>query len=177
MADWKDVIKTVAPTIGAALGGPMGGVATKFLADQLLGKPDAGTDDVVNKVNNLSHDELLKLKQIDNDFSAKMNALDVDVFRLETQGVANARELFKVDTGPQIILSAAILIGYFVILILFLTCGNLLPKMNDWTQSMLSTIIGVLTAGVPQILGFWFGSSLGSKEKTRIMGNTINQNS
>jgi hypothetical protein len=41
MASWKDIIRSIAPTIGTALGGPLAGTATKFIADKMLGKADA----------------------------------------------------------------------------------------------------------------------------------------
>ncbi|MFT6220702.1 MAG: hypothetical protein ACJA0C_000099 [Candidatus Endobugula sp.] len=40
-----------------------------------------------------------------------------------------------------------------------------------------TTILGVLTAAIPQILGFWFGSSLGSKQKTESMNRAAHKNS
>jgi len=34
MFDWKKVVSTVAPVLGTALGGPLAGAATKFIADK-----------------------------------------------------------------------------------------------------------------------------------------------
>ena len=44
----KSIIQTVAPTIGTAVGGPLGGMAVKAISEALLGKPD-GTPDEVSK--------------------------------------------------------------------------------------------------------------------------------
>lgn len=63
---------------------------------------------------------------------------------------------------PQITLSVLFVGGYFTLLALFiLGYTHLDPTYKD----LLLTLIGVLTAGVPQILNFWFGSSHGSQKK------------
>ena len=102
-----------------------------------------------------------------------MRKLDIDVFKLEVEDRASARELFKVNIWPQIVLSAIFVIGYFgVLFYLFKSkdVGSALSGENaEWLQGVFTTISGVLTAAIPQILGFWFGSSLGSKEKTQSM--------
>jgi hypothetical protein len=36
---------------------------------------------------------------------------------------------------------------------------------------VVNVVIGVLTAGMSTVLAFWFGSSVGSKEKNDMIGN------
>jgi hypothetical protein len=45
MQNWKELVRQVAPTLSAALGGPLTGTAVRFIADKCLGKPDAGAPD------------------------------------------------------------------------------------------------------------------------------------
>ena len=46
MKDWKKVLGGIAPTIATALGGPLAGTATKFLASSLLGKDEASESEL-----------------------------------------------------------------------------------------------------------------------------------
>jgi len=39
--DWKNVVRSVAPILGNAIGGPFGGAAVSALSNALLGKPEA----------------------------------------------------------------------------------------------------------------------------------------
>lgn len=169
---WKELVRTVAPTIGAALGGPAGGMAVKYLAENLLGQPDATEKDVADFVLGASPEQMLAIKKADQNFSVAMRQLDIDVFKIEIDDRKSARELFKVNIWPQIILSALFIVGYFGVM------GSLVwahdAHINDRIFGILNTVIGVLTAAIPMILQFWFGSSQGSKEKTAKLGDPKN---
>jgi len=164
--DWKKLVRKVAPTIGAALGTPASGMAIKFLADKFLGNPDATEIELAGAIQNSTPEQILALKQLDQDFAIKMKELDIDVFRLETADRQNARELFKVNIWPQVILSGLFVVGYFSIMGLLVWMHD--THFDDRVFGILNTVIGVLTAAIPMILQFWFGSSTGSKEKDQI---------
>ena len=168
---WKSIIRTVAPTIGAALGGPASGMAVKFLAETLLGDADASEKQVADFVTGASHEQLVSLKQLDQEFAIRMRQLDIDVFQLEISDRQNARQLFRVNIWPQIVLSALFILGYFMVMGLLVYHSDL--EINDRVFGILNTVIGVLTAAIPMILQFWFGSSQGSKEKTSALGEGV----
>ena len=50
MKNWKEIVKSVAPAIGGALGGPLGALAVKKLGEHWLGKSDATEDDAMRRV-------------------------------------------------------------------------------------------------------------------------------
>ncbi len=160
--DWKALVRSVAPTIGAALGGPMGGVAAKFLAEKFLGKPDASEAEIADFVATASPDQLAKLRQLDYEFKLAMRKLGVDVFRLEVEDRKSAREMFKTNIWPHIILSASFMVAYFVLLY-GLMKGDL--QIIEANREVALMLLGLLTREVPTIMQFWFGSSMGSKEK------------
>lgn len=166
--DWKTIVRSVAPTLGAALGGPIGGVATKFLADKFLGNSDASEAELEQAIIGATPEQLATLKKLDNDFAIQMKKLDIDVFKLEVEDRKSAREMFKVNIWPQVTLSAVFVIGYFWVLYLLVSNATIknMAAENQALFGILATVIGVLTAAIPQILNFWFGSSMGSKEKT-----------
>lgn len=76
---------------------------------------------------------------------------------------ASARQLsIAKNFTPQVTLSALFVGGYFTLLVMFILGYT---KVDPAYKDLLLTLIGVLTAGIPQILNFWFGSSHGSQKK------------
>lgn len=160
--DWKTLVRNVAPTLGAALGGPFAGAATKFLADKFLGKPEATENEVAEFINAASPEKLVELRKLDNDFKVRMKELDVDVFKLEVQDTQSARELAKINMWPQVILSILYTGGYFWMLYAFMI-GDVGVSMRF--KAEFNIVLGVMTAAQVKIMDFWFGSSYGSKIK------------
>jgi len=97
----KGVIGAVAPTIGTALGGPMGGMAANMVS-QALGCNN-NPKDIEKAVQNATPEELAELKKVDNDFEIKMKELDIDLFALETADIQNARSTFSKDWTSKVI--------------------------------------------------------------------------
>ena len=63
--------------------------------------------------------------------------------------------------------TALFIIGFIVILYLIFSGEvNIEVGMKDTAIY----VLGILSAGIAQIMNFWFGSSSGSKEKTNLMG-------
>ena len=167
MTSWKEIVRNVAPTIGTALGGPMAGAATKFIADKYLGKSEATDSEIEQAILTASPEQLTKLKDIDVKFKLDMKKLDIDIYELEYKDRDSARKLFEVNVWPQIVLSSVFVLGYFLVLFYLIKNPGSLSGTNANLLGVFTTILGVLTAAIPQILNFWFGSSLGSKEKTK----------
>jgi hypothetical protein len=164
----KGIFSAVAPTIGAAYGGPLGGVAMKFLADKFTGGDTGEVEDFL-----LAADpaQLKALKIADLEFKQHMKELDVDLERINVDDRADARDLAKKKSmWPQIVISTVYSLGYFGVLSAFVT-GNL--DVQEVHASMFNGLLGVLSAAQIQIMNFWFGSSAGSKEKTQALnGNS-----
>lgn len=167
--DWKKIVGSLAPTLATALGGPMYGTAVKFLSTQLLGKDNAKENEIEAAILGATPDQLAKLREIDNDFAAKMRELDIDVYRLEIEDRASARKLFEINIWPQIILTTIFTVGYFALM--FCLFGGSF-QITESIRDMCNILLGVMTAGVIKILDFWFGSSSGSKEKTAKLTQT-----
>ena len=161
----KQIIKLIAPTLGTALGGPLGGAAGAAVAAALGGYAKAAEAAI------LSQDPatLLALKKADQEFAVQMKTLEVDEDRLGYQDVASARDLAKTDLRPQIWLSVLFIGGYFGLLI---SVGLGAIKLDSQAAQIYPVLIGVLAAGVPQILGFFFGSSSGSQAKSTMLYNS-----
>ncbi|WP_299948507.1 hypothetical protein [uncultured Microbulbifer sp.] len=165
--DWKAIVKSVAPTLGAALGGPVAGTAVKFLAGALLGDEKATEQDIADLVLNASPEQLLELRSLDNQFKLKMRELNIDVYRLEVEDRKSARQMgIKGGLTAQIALSFVFITGYFA-LTFALFSGEI--TMTPAIEQTGTLMLGVITGAIPMILQFWFGSSQGSKEKAQAM--------
>lgn len=160
--NWKELIRNIAPTIGASLGGPAAGLGIKYLADKFLGKPDATEQELADAVLGATPEQLLTIKKLDADFKIQMRQLDIDVFKLEAQDRDSARKLATVNMVPHIVLTFLYTIGYFLVLYFFMT-GKV--KVDSDIADTFNQIVGVLTAAQITIMAFWFGSSYGSKVK------------
>jgi len=164
LKDLLPVIKNVAPAIATALGGPAAGIATKFLGNALLGDENARDADIAAALQ--SPDNLLKLKQLNADFEIRMKELDIDLEKVNAEDRANARAMgMKTTLIPQMVLSTIFTAAFSMILYKIVTTTI---QMDDLQKSILMYLLGILSAGMVQIMNFWFGSSSGSKEKDRL---------
>lgn len=158
----RSVISTVAPTLGMALGGPLGAMAGNLIANAIGGSPERVEAALVTQ----QPETLVALRKAEIDFQAKLKELGIEEERLAVQDRSSARELAKVDMTPQLWMSGLFIGGYFLI-ILSLIFG--VATLNDGDQMNLNLLLGVLTAGIPSILAFWFGSSAGSSQKNLLL--------
>jgi Zn-dependent protease with chaperone function len=62
----------------------------------------------------------------------------------------------RVISYAQIGLSTAFLLGYFVVLVLFVTGHIRTPP--EWKEALIA-LLGVITGGIGTILSFWFSRS------------------
>jgi Zn-dependent protease with chaperone function len=62
----------------------------------------------------------------------------------------------RIISYAQVGLSAIFLLGYFAVLVLFLTGRIATPP--EWKEALIA-LLGVITGGVGTILAFWFSRS------------------
>jgi len=160
---WKDIVSTVAPVIGRALSGPLAGTATQFMADKFLDKSDATESDIEQSIIKASPEELTKLKAIDKKFNDEMKKLSIDIYTLANTDRSNTRQLYKIIFWPQIFLSVIFVMGYFLVLFFLIENPDTLSE-DRGIMGVFTTVLGVLTAAIPQILSFWFGTGIGNKQ-------------
>jgi hypothetical protein len=162
---FKEILKNVAPSLGAAIGGPYGVIAGKLLAGALGEKEPSNEKALDTLVQKAISDPALvmKLKEAEQAFDLKMEELGVDVYKTEVDDRKNARDMAKLNMWPQIALTIVFIIGYFWLLYVFLTTDT--SGISEWQKGIVGTLLGILTAAIPQILAFWLGSSHGSQKK------------
>ena len=147
----KGVIGAVAPTIGTALGGPMGGMAANMVS-QALGCNN-NPKDIEKAVQNATPEELAELKKVDNDFEIKMKELDIDLFALETADIQNARSTFSKDWTSKVI-GVLIICGFLGYIF---TVTLMPPDANS--DTIVSLVLGYLGGLASAIISFYFGAS------------------
>ncbi len=147
----KGVIGSVAPTLGAALGGPVGGAAATMLADVL------GCDPTPQKIEKAlqqaTPEQLAEIKKAELDFEVKMKELEVDVFALETADVQDARKSFAKDWTAKLI--ALVMVGFFCSYIAMITIMP--PEQNS--MELINLVLGYMGGLVSAVISFYFGSS------------------
>lgn len=155
--DWKELVKTIAPAVGTALGSPLAGAAVSAVAETILDDKDASEDDISKALEKPSNKDLKKLKELDKPFKKQMKTLGVKPN--SAVGLASA----PIQTlWPQALVSLIFVVGFFGILFLYLTGNVTVPKESEATVNML---LGPVVSGVVGIVAFWIGSSFGSKKK------------
>ena len=177
--DWKDILRSLAPSIGTALGGPAGGAALAFLGDKLLGKPHASEAEVAAALRDLTPDQQLALRHLETEFAEHMQSLGVDLARLDMQRAqisaadtasARERQVKLGDRTPQT-LAYIYTAGFFLVLTLQFALVFMDRKIPEQVLRTLDISTGVLFAFVMASKDYFLGSSAGSKRKTEIIGN------
>jgi len=159
----KKIVGTVAPALGGALAGPLGGLAGRAIQDAL----GVDSEAAALKMLESDPDSLLKLKTAEMAFEQRMAELGIDLEHIAATDRASARQLSRETTlWPQIILAALYTIAYIGVLWAYLR-GYVLTSPEN--TPMVQTLVGALTAVQVQILNFFFGSSSGSARKTNLL--------
>jgi hypothetical protein len=150
-----DLLKNVAPGLATVVAGPMGGMAVKMIADK-LGVP---ADEKAIEAHLKAHPE----------DAAKLAEIDLQKMQTQAGEMQNARqrELDLVNSAAPLInkLVTPVLALGVTLLTFILFAVIIFVDVNPMSKDILIYILGVLSAALTQILSYYFGSSLGSKEK------------
>ncbi len=168
--DLKGMLSTIAPTIATVIGGPLAGTAVRAGLNALGVTPQEGQEQeqLASAVAKATPEQLLKLKEADQAFKVQLKKLGLEAEKIAAHDRDSARQMAaKTGKEPQVVLSVAYTIAYGVVMYCFMAGKVAVP---DQQQILFGSLIGILTAAQVQILNFWFGSSAGSKDKTRIIG-------
>lgn len=188
-ADWKKIVGTIAPTLGLALGGPMAGAAVKLIAGAVLGDENAQEHQVAEAVmQGMSPEAVVALRRADNEFKVRMKELDIDLAKLnadvEKSYLADVQDARKAHGGNTAVfwLGVTILITFASVMIAVLWGGFTLMT-GDATikdegakalvMGLVGTVLGYVSANAQQVVGYFFGSSKGSADKTNALAAAV----
>lgn len=166
--DWTGIIKTVAPWIGTALGGPLGGMAVEAAANA-LGLGDKTVEAVKQAISGATPEQMLALKQADQKFQLDMQALgfkqvtDLEAIAAGDRKDARGMQMATRSWVPAA-LSIAVTVGYFTILI-----GMMLGTFKVSDSQALLLMLGSLGTAWGVVMAFWFGTTADSGRKTELL--------
>lgn len=159
--DWKSLVSAVAPVIGTAVGGPLGGMAVKAVGDA-LGLSEATEDTIAKALTGASAEQLAALKAADQAFAAKMKELDIDLAKIDANDRASARQMATIDHVTPRVLAVVIVSGFFGLLGYMLVYGL---SRNVAGSEAFILLLGALSAAFGSVMQFYFGSSASSRVK------------
>ena len=161
--DWKKTLGAIAPTLATALGGPLAGAATKFLASNLLGDESSSLDDIEAAVIGASPEQLATLKSIDKEFKVSMEKLGVDVFKLEVADKGNARLNNKGSFMPAVLsITLTLVVATLLYALFYIT-----PP--DGAKEPLLIVLGMVVKEWSNSMHYWFGTTRSSADKTNLI--------
>ena len=162
--DW---LKTIAPTVASALGGPLAGMAVEAVGSA-LGLTDATKEKITDVLQSgsMTAEQTAALKQAELDLKLKLKELDIDLEKVHAGDRNSAREM-AAKTGdiwtPRIIAIVVFIVWAVVQYVVF---TSVIPEgMRELVARMLGTLDAVLMA----VVYYYFGSSSGSAAKTQAM--------
>ena len=153
------ILKGVAPVLATAVAGPAGGAAVGWIASK-LGIDDDTVEGVTNAL--MGNPEMtLKLKELDLEY-AKLDQQDRDSARKAYAQVATSENATDLEKMVVPVLALG------VVGLAFLLIGVLMFVNTPGDQQQIIIFaLGFITSAAGQVLSFYFGSSQGSKDKTK----------
>tara|TARA_R110000851_G_C13089506_1_gene566729 strand:+ start:708 stop:1208 length:501 start_codon:yes stop_codon:yes gene_type:complete len=160
-----NLIGTIAPTVATALGGPLAGMAVKALAESLGVEEDRSVIEGI--LANPSQEDLVKIKELEISFKLRLKELEIDVYKIDAADRDSARKReMSVGGYTNPVISFVVIFGFFAVLS-FVFSGSI-PENVD--RLYIGSLLGILSSMAERVMNYYFGSSSGSKQKTKIMG-------
>lgn len=168
--DLKGFVRALAPTVGAALGGPLGASVLGGLSQIILGKPDGTETDIAAAVASgaMTGAQISELKKMEMQLKAeeaergfKYADLEFQRDKLYVQDVQDARhrQIETKDIMPQVILF--IFLSIYVIEVAMFFFGKM--PTDEYVRALMTRAFGTVEAGVVGAVAYFIGSSRGSK--------------
>lgn len=169
-----DLVKKVAPWMGAALGGPGPlGVMAIQAAAKALGATEETIESVQKAITGATPEQLLSLKQSDQEFALRMqelgfkNSAELEKIAADDRDSARKMQMANKSTMPAII-SAGLLASFAGTLIALMSVP--IPLDN---RDMIIYMVGQLSGFAGSAVAFWLGTTRQSEEKTHMLNDKV----
>jgi len=157
-------LKTVAPTIATALGGPLAGMAVSAIAKAIGCEPDE-VQNVISS-NKLTAEQIASIQLAELELKKQAQSMNLDFAKLTAEDKKSARDM-QIATKSWIpaLLAVFVTIGFF---------GILLGLMTEHfkTSDALMLMLGSLATAWTGVMAFYFGSSASSQAKTELLAKS-----
>lgn len=169
--DWKQIVGAVAPWIGTALGGPLGGAAVGAISDA-LGLSEKTEESIKAALSGVTPEQMIALKNADAAFAVQMKELGFknqqEMARLDVENTKDARAMQMTTKSPvPAMLAFLITVGFFGILI-----GMLAGWLKLEENQALLLMLGALGAAWGAVINYFFGSTAGSQSKNELLAKS-----
>ena len=161
----NDLLKSLAPLLGTAIAGPLGGIAASFLADK-LGIETKTVEAVTEALSagKMTPDQVASIKAAEIEFQKflKINAIDLE--KVHAGDRDSARNMLTVTRSKMpSILTVMLGTGFFGVL------GAMFAWPEVKESAPLMIMLGVLGAEFSASCKFWFGTTSGSQNKNEML--------
>jgi uncharacterized membrane protein YsdA (DUF1294 family) len=157
-------LKTIAPTIATALGGPLAGMAVSAVAKAIGVAPD----EVQNVISSgkLTAEQVASIQLAELELKKQAQSMNLDFAKLMAEDKKSARDM-QIATKSLIpaLLAVFVTLGFF---------GILLGLMTEHfkTSDALMLMLGSLATAWTGVMAFYFGSSASSQAKTELLAKS-----
>jgi len=154
-------LKTVAPTIATALGGPLAGMAVSAVAKAIGCEPDE-VQGIISS-NKLTAEQVASIQLAELELKKQAQSMNLDFAKLVAEDKKSARDM-QIATRSWIppVMAMGVTIGFFGILF-----GLMYGQIQHAPQ--IDIMLGSLGTAWTGIISFYFGSSAGSQAKTELL--------
>jgi len=167
-------LKVIAPLLGTAIGGPVGGAAAGYITRALFGDDSSKTPDdaaALIKSGAMTPEQMAALKNADNEFKLELRRLGIREQEIAAQDRDSARKREAAVGGyANPIIASVVIAGFFAVAAAVIS-GY--AGADPATATLVGTVVGYSSAKADQVVAYYFGSSIGSKRKTEAMAAQI----
>lgn len=158
-------LKTIAPLIGTALGGPLGGAAASFIAGK-LGIPDATITAVTDVLNSgkMSPEQISGLKLAELEFQKFLEGNKIKLEDIAAADRGSARDMQIVtNSNMPAVLTIMVTLGFFGVL------GWMMYDDSVINSPPLLIMLGSLGTAWTSCVAFWVGTTASSGKKDQML--------
>lgn len=155
-------LKTIAPTVATALGGPLAGMAVSAVSKALGCDPDE-VQGIISS-GKLTAEQVASIQLAELELKKQAQSMNLDFEQLAVADRKSARDMQIATKSYLVPALAVIIVTSFVGVVIATLWG-----FSKIESVMAGTLIGYLSAKADQVLSFFFGSTAGSQRKTELM--------
>ena len=163
--DFTQIIKTIAPTVASALGGPLAGVAVAALGE-IFGISEPTQDKIAQAISSaqMTPAQLAQIKTLELQYQNEERERQFKYAELQFKDIdsARVREAAVQDRTNRNL--AYTIVGAFIALV-----GATLMGVTKVDSVLAGTLVGYLSAKCEQVLAYYFGSTRGSERKSELL--------
>lgn len=167
--DIKKTLGAIVPGIANLIGGPLAGMATTAVLGmfgiEASGNEKKDSAAMEQAVKNMTPEQAVELKSVEAKLETDLAQAGVDIYAIEIEDRKSARDM-RVKLGGDLtvsIIAGLVVVAWGAVNFTLFTAEGELPNVNILMRAM-----GTLDAALLAVLYFFFGSSKGSSDKTRL---------